>query len=353
MNYKLSNVSNTYFAAALGDPIELQWTKLPMIRDAHCKSIWGRKFFEKEMICAGFMTENSTNTCTGDSGGPLMCHQNGQTVLTGIVSWGKRGCVRAHPKVFARVSNYIEWIQSHMEESMTSFATTEKQRSRGLRGYRGSFEYSNSQEYVNSQKDVTTEYITTADHMTTTEIMPLFNQDSGSCPTIPKFMRSSIPQARIIGGQKAHNSIPWQVSLQKPDGSHGCGGVILDKMTILTAAHCVRKKGIDYTKWHVVAGQVDRKLNQDRIRIVKVIIHPKNEGTKIVFRNGKPRKTWPNDIGILKLSEPLALSKTIQPMCLPSEDFKPFEGEMCFVSGWGKTNYCKIFLILNYTIIIE
>ena len=42
---------------------------------------------------------------------------------------------------------------------------------------------------------------------------------------------------RIVGGQEASAMIPWQVYIW------GCGGTILDKCTILSAAHCQFQAG--------------------------------------------------------------------------------------------------------------
>ena len=98
---------------------------MPMVSDKHCKSKWGRTFSNKTMICAGYIwRKNGPRTCKGDSGGPLICHENGQAVLTGVVSFGKRGCTNDRPKVFARVSNYLRWIRKFMKKHSSSPLTT-------------------------------------------------------------------------------------------------------------------------------------------------------------------------------------------------------------------------------------
>ena len=53
-----------------------------------------------------------------------------------------------------------------------------------------------------------------------------------------------IPTPRIVGGRPAKDGeFPWQVSLQTKNENdtymHFCGGTILSKYTILTAAHCL------------------------------------------------------------------------------------------------------------------
>lgn len=46
-------------------------------------------------------------------------------------------------------------------------------------------------------------------------------------------------ETHIIGGREAaRNSHPYMVSLQK-SGSHLCGGVLVNRQWVLTAAHCL------------------------------------------------------------------------------------------------------------------
>ncbi|XP_071082698.1 serine protease 29-like [Haliotis cracherodii] len=58
-------------------------------------------------ICAG---QAGKDSCQGDSGGPLYCQQNGQQVLTGVVSYGVNCGQAGYPGVYAKVSSYADWI---------------------------------------------------------------------------------------------------------------------------------------------------------------------------------------------------------------------------------------------------
>ena len=61
---------------------------------------------------------------------------------------------------------------------------------------------------------------------------------------MPYFMLNAarIVPAEIVGGKDAPSPIPWQVSVQSGDYQSGyfhfCGATILDKFTLISAAHC-------------------------------------------------------------------------------------------------------------------
>jgi len=61
------------------------------------------------MICAG---EKGKDSCQGDSGGPMTIQTENGPVLVGVVSWGI-GCAReGYPGVYARVANFVDWIEA-------------------------------------------------------------------------------------------------------------------------------------------------------------------------------------------------------------------------------------------------
>ena len=70
------------------------------------------------MLCAGY-EDGGTDSCGGDSGGPLTCRSpvDGRFHLVGVVSWGKGCGAKDRPGVYSDVRHFAAWISRVAEKT--------------------------------------------------------------------------------------------------------------------------------------------------------------------------------------------------------------------------------------------
>ncbi|ESO09319.1 hypothetical protein HELRODRAFT_97488 [Helobdella robusta] len=98
---------------SLTPPNSLHSAILPIINETECKRLYKdlfKLFVTEDSFCAGYAT-GEVDTCSGDSGGPLICNIDGVHTLMGVTSRGN-GCANKNsPGIYAKVANFISWIE--------------------------------------------------------------------------------------------------------------------------------------------------------------------------------------------------------------------------------------------------
>lgn len=123
---------------------------------------------------------------------------------------------------------------------------------------------------------------------------------------------------------------PWQVSLQQNGTVHFCGGSIINKRWIFTAAHCLSSFQNDPTQIKVRVGATNKATDGYLVEVNKLFIH---------HMYNESAHSFDFDFGLLRLKKRLWFNKKVRAIQVSQfGDANINNGDKCLVSGWGETN---------------
>uniref|UniRef100_A0A131Z2G4 Tick serine protease n=1 Tax=Rhipicephalus appendiculatus TaxID=34631 RepID=A0A131Z2G4_RHIAP len=135
----------------------------------------------------------------------------------------------------------------------------------------------------------------------------------------------SYSKTMIVNGTEVKETqYPWSVFLElyfRP-ALYACGGTIITKRHVLTAAHCLVADNVHVQRAVISYGSVDRRRGR-RVEASKMFIHKDYDPTTDV-----------NDIALLEVKYPFPFGKDVTPICVPMVPV-PLVNKDALVAGWG------------------
>ncbi|GBN31368.1 Clotting factor B [Araneus ventricosus] len=132
-----------------------------------------------------------------------------------------------------------------------------------------------------------------------------------------------------VGGVSSRQGdFPWMVSIRK-NGKHLCGGSLIDRSHVLSAAHCFDSRDtLDPSRYTVHIGNI--RVNEGYpVKVKNIVVH----------EDYIPKQYY-HDIAMLTLDKEI-LSPYVAHICLPSPQIavRNLTGSNTSLLGWGHTSF--------------
>ncbi|KAK6627829.1 hypothetical protein RUM44_010308 [Polyplax serrata] len=190
---------------------------------------------------------------------------------------------------------------------------------------------SNVQIHYNQTLTNNTDYSTTItfeiDFVNNTTSTSIINKPVGDLPRCGCYCGTGSRKHRIVGGNVTRISeYPWIAAMYRK-GKFYCGGALITRRHMLTAAHCIY--GFNPQDLKIVFGEHDRNIPTETDTVERKVKVAKHHPKFDLF-------TFNNDIGIVELDAPVQLGDHIRTTCLPDDVNFNYTGRFGIIAGWGR-----------------
>ena len=136
------------------------------------------------------------------------------------------------------------------------------------------------------------------------------------------------PASRIVGGEAAADyAWPWQIYLTA-NGRFICGGTLIDRRYVLTAAHCIIGISNDPSDYLVRVGAHNMASQGYYIgayyQVASIQVHESYISAEYGY-----------DIALIQLYYAVDISSTVNVICLPQAGFEMQDYQLLTITGWG------------------
>ncbi|KAJ9587286.1 hypothetical protein L9F63_019190, partial [Diploptera punctata] len=139
-------------------------------------------------------------------------------------------------------------------------------------------------------------------------------------------------EERIVGGMNAEqNEFPWMVAIFFYNDLFFCGGALINKEYVLTAAHCIMTRDTTVEDLLLQIGDYDLTTPNETQHVTRSV-------QNVIYHSHFHPFLLNNDIALLHLDKPVVFTNNIQPVCLP-EPGQMYTGRRSKVIGWGVTGF--------------
>nr|XP_040228546.2 CLIP domain-containing serine protease B8 [Anopheles coluzzii] len=394
--------------------------QFPVFAQEECDKKWKNIEVIGEQLCAGGVF--GIDSCSGDSGGPLMVKRF-YWIQEGVISFGNQCALEGWPGVYTRVSSYLGWIRQNIRRWKVSRFEDLTMSSAVLLllvcgcalavlspvAYGAPMDTDdrpvwdsirlcdipnepNPGQCMLPAECVAYGKINDVSSLSSIERFSFIKQiqcnGSDTVPYVccprdsdayrePYVNETMVPKnrvasriafdadscgiqsyvAKIRGGQLAEiDEFPWMAMLLYERDNNaltqGCGGALISRTYVITAAHCVTGKNFQQTKGRLKFVRLReynihtnpdcvyendlKDCSDDMIDLVPqaVIPHPEYDSES---------SNQQHDIALIRIEQTPPFTDFLRSICLPEQNFESSAtpGKKLSVSGWGRTDIFK------------